>query len=189
MIRPRDETRRDELLAAAFDHAATHGLATLSLRPLARAIGTSDRMLVHYFGTKDELIAQMLDRGKPSIDGLLAASPDLTPGALAHHLWAQMTGDGQQAPRVRLMLEAMALALHQPTKYAHVAATAHRGWIEPVTDALARALDVGHSDAAARATLLVSGLKGLALDVFVTGDRARADAAATLLIDAATRGQ
>lgn len=186
MTRPRDDRRRDELLAAAFDHAAAHGLATLSLRPLARAIGTSDRMLVHYFGSKDELVTQMLERGRPSIDGLLAASPDLTPRALAHHLWSRMTGDGDQAPRVRLMLEAMALALHQPEKYARIAATAHRGWVEPVTEALAHALGVEHADAAARATVLVSGLKGLALDVFVTGDRSRADAAAALLIDAAT---
>ena len=42
--------RRAELLAGATAGAFEHGLAGLSLRPLAKALGTSDRMLVYYFG-------------------------------------------------------------------------------------------------------------------------------------------
>ncbi len=38
-----------------------HGLADLSLRPLARAAGTSDRMLIYHFGNKDALVAALLD--------------------------------------------------------------------------------------------------------------------------------
>lgn len=42
---------------AKHSHVERHGLLTLSLRPLAADIGTSDRMLIHYFGSKDKLIA------------------------------------------------------------------------------------------------------------------------------------
>ena len=43
--------KRDELVQAATDHALEHGLIGLSLRPLAAAIGTSDRMLIYHFGS------------------------------------------------------------------------------------------------------------------------------------------
>lgn len=185
--RPRDERRRDELLAGAFDYAARHGVADLSLRPLARALGTSDRMLVHYFGTKGALVSRMLRVSRPDLDALFAAAGDRSPHDLACGLWEQMVDDRAQAPRVRLMLEVMALAVHQPETYGAIAAEAHREWIGPVASALARELALPETEAVARATVLVSGLKGLALDHFVTGGHARVDAAARMLIDSATR--
>ena len=42
-------TRREELAEAATDYAIEHGLIGLSLRPLAVALGTSDRMLLYHF--------------------------------------------------------------------------------------------------------------------------------------------
>ncbi|MEX0286809.1 MAG: TetR/AcrR family transcriptional regulator [Paracoccaceae bacterium] len=41
-------------------HALEHGITGLSLRPLARAAGTSDRMLIYHFGNKEQLIADLL---------------------------------------------------------------------------------------------------------------------------------
>ncbi|MFV2196551.1 TetR/AcrR family transcriptional regulator [Nocardiopsis sp. LOL_012] len=187
MSRPRDEQRREALLAGAFDYAAEHGVANLSLRPLARALGTSDRMLVHYFGTKGALVSRMLRVSRPDLDALFTAARDGSPYDLACGLWEQMVDDGAQAPRVRLMLEVMALAVHQPQTYGPIAAEAHREWIGPVAAALARELALPEDEAAARATVLVSGLKGLALDHFVTGEHKRVDAAARTLIGSTTR--
>ena len=45
-------TRRDELAEAATDYVLEHGLIGLSLRPLAAALGTSDRMLLYHFATR-----------------------------------------------------------------------------------------------------------------------------------------
>jgi len=45
------------LLAA---HVLAHGLGGASLRPLARAAGTSDRMLIYHFGNKEQLISELL---------------------------------------------------------------------------------------------------------------------------------
>ena len=53
-------TRRDELAEAATDYAVEHGLIGLSLRPLAGALGTSDRMLLYHFRDKDDLVATIL---------------------------------------------------------------------------------------------------------------------------------
>lgn len=52
---------REVLLPRLAAHVLAHGLADASLRPLARAAGTSDRMLLYHFGSKDRLVADLLD--------------------------------------------------------------------------------------------------------------------------------
>jgi AcrR family transcriptional regulator len=56
------DSRREELLDRVTDHVLTHGLIGLSLRPVAAAAGTSDRMLVYHFGTRDELVSAVVAR-------------------------------------------------------------------------------------------------------------------------------
>jgi AcrR family transcriptional regulator len=57
-----DSAARDRLLAAMSAHVLDHGLTAASLRPLAKAAGTSDRMLIYYFGSKAALIDAVLVR-------------------------------------------------------------------------------------------------------------------------------
>lgn len=54
-----DETR-ERLLKSMTEYVLSHGLNAASLRPLANAAGTSDRMLIYHFGSKQELIAEIL---------------------------------------------------------------------------------------------------------------------------------
>lgn len=187
MVRPIDSARRAELLDQTTRYAAEHGIATLSLRPLAAALGTSSRMLVHYFGTKEELIGQALTAARPDIPALLSAHAQAghTPAEMAQRLWQELTTGGEQEPRTRLLLEVMALALTQPGLYRQHAVDALRAWLDPLSAAL-RAQGLTALSAEARATMLVSGLRGLALDRYLTGDRQRTDAAAHHLITAAT---
>ena len=56
-----EESRRDVLLSACTDHVLAEGLIGLSLRPLAKAVGTSDRMLIYHFGNRDGLVAAVID--------------------------------------------------------------------------------------------------------------------------------
>jgi AcrR family transcriptional regulator len=51
---------KQALLKAMSRHVLTHGLNAASLRPLAKAAGTSDRMLIYYFSSKDQLIGELL---------------------------------------------------------------------------------------------------------------------------------
>ena len=51
---------RENLLPLLAAYVLEHGLAGLSLRPLAAAVGTSDRMLLYHFGSKQQLVAQLL---------------------------------------------------------------------------------------------------------------------------------
>ncbi len=51
-----DTSPRDRLLTAAVEYAAEHGISDLSLRALAAGLGTSHRMLIHHFGSKQGLL-------------------------------------------------------------------------------------------------------------------------------------
>src|SRR6478752_6751042 len=68
--------RRDELAEGATHYAVEHGLIGLSLRPLARSLGTSDRMLLYHFRDKDDLVATVLQIANDrSIAGIGALPP------------------------------------------------------------------------------------------------------------------
>ena len=55
-----DLSRRDALLQAAAAYLLKHGVADMSLRPMASAIGTSARLLIYHFGTKERLLVEAM---------------------------------------------------------------------------------------------------------------------------------
>ncbi|MBX7496537.1 TetR/AcrR family transcriptional regulator [Qipengyuania sp. 6B39] len=63
---------RETLLPLLAAHVMEHGLADASLRPLAKAAGTSDRMLIYHFGNKDAVVEALLDY----LGGMFAAALD-----------------------------------------------------------------------------------------------------------------
>jgi len=54
------DERRAELLERITDYVAANGLSDLSLRPLAAAVESSPRVLLYYFTSKEDLIAEVL---------------------------------------------------------------------------------------------------------------------------------
>ena len=171
MARPIDAQRRQELLDGTVDYIIGHGVAGLSLRPLADALGTSDRMLIHHFGSKQELLTQALAASTPRVPPF-DTSARLDDTILG--IWHAMA-EGSQRARVMLTLEVMALAVHDETLRPLALATTTE-WLDRVTEALERH-PAYSGDPREGATLLVSGLKGFALDLYVTGDTARVESA------------
>src|SRR2546423_12190781 len=55
-----DKPPRQKLLDAAIEYVAQHGLSDVSLRTLAAALGTSHRMLIHHFGSKERLWVEIV---------------------------------------------------------------------------------------------------------------------------------
>src|SRR5205823_14809208 len=62
MGRHPDLERRTELLDKVVGYLGRHGVAGVSLRPVARELGVSVNALVHHFGSKDELVVAALRR-------------------------------------------------------------------------------------------------------------------------------
>lgn len=83
------EHHREELLERATDYVLAHGLIGLSLRPLAAAIGTSDRMLIYHFTGRDALVSAVVARSNERAMAEIAALP-VADGvrAAVNHLWA-----------------------------------------------------------------------------------------------------
>ncbi len=160
----RDTARRDEVAAAATDYVLAHGLVGLSLRPLAAELGTSDRMLLYHFGTKDHLVAAVLrvsnDRSVAEIRAL-PASPDVRTAVL--DLWAAVT-----SPRLdrcqRMYVEAAALGLFGREPYASVVREANEVWIGAVADHLV-ASGTPRDRARRSVVLLDAALMGFQLDL------------------------
>lgn len=187
MARPADPAKRAELLNSVVGYLEEHGVGDMSLAPMAEALGTSKRMLLYYFGDRGELLAQALDASRPAVgemfDGITTEAEFVE---AARNLWRAITR-GRQRRTVGLMLQVLSLATTDPATYQPYANDAVAVMLDPITDALV-GLGRDRRDAGVRATLVVSGLRGLCQDGLVTGARARVDAAAELVIAAAVAG-
>lgn len=162
-----------------------HGIADLSLSPLAAEVGTSKRMLLYYFGSRENLIAEVIAVSRPDVADLFSGVHDAANlRAAALRLWTAITVGEQHRP-IRILFQLLSLAPTRPDRYEALAADAVNVMVDPIAEVY-RKLGMAQSGAWARASLLVSGLRGLCQDRMVTGDVERTDAAARLLIDGAT---
>jgi AcrR family transcriptional regulator len=161
--------RKQELVAAAIGYLLEHGLADLSLRPLAAATGTSARLLIYHFGSKERLLAEVLatlqGRLRDSFAEVLAAC--LPEEAPIQSFWRAATSRRNFASW-RLLYELQILAAQNPQSYARYLERNSRDWIELVQSVLPPA-----QRTAAMATLLVAVFDGLFLELMSTGDRKR----------------
>ncbi|MEV0964042.1 TetR/AcrR family transcriptional regulator [Streptomyces sp. NPDC049910] len=176
MPRPPDLAKRRQLLERIHDYVIRNGLSGLSLRPLATELGTSDRMLLYYFGTKERLIAEVLamDDRRPLLrirDRLDAAGPPGDAAAmrrLMEEVWQLFT-----APDVRasfpLHVEVMADSLLHPERYGPVMHNALTQWTDLLASTL-RGTGMPEDRARIHATLLVGAVFGLQLAP-LTNDR------------------
>ncbi len=111
--------RRAELLDGATAWVFEHGLATLSLRPLAKALGTSDRMLIYWFGSRDGLLAAIAEHAGEGLSlALPVVDPDAPPPSPREWLdqcWA-LFSDPLVRPGLALLFELDALGARAPDR-------------------------------------------------------------------------
>src|SRR5258705_4254543 len=113
--------RRGELLDAAYRYALAHGLVDLSLRPLAAAIGSSPRVLLFLFGSKDGLVRELLAKARLDELALLTTlrgsslGPDAVDdlGTAVRVTWRWLA-DATHRPLLMLWCEAYARSLVEP---------------------------------------------------------------------------
>jgi AcrR family transcriptional regulator len=182
MARPADPRRRAKTLAAAADYVLEHGLAGLSLRPLASALGTSPRMLLYDFVSKEELIMAVLAEVRRREAGMLAEYIAATGAAgpeLLRAVW-DWAGHADRAPFMRLFFEVYIDAMAHPDARSERASAMVTEWLDQFGAALGSSpADVADS---ATATLVIAALRGLLLDRLNTGDEERTDRAVDLFV-------
>ena len=131
--------RRAALLDRLVDHVLAHGLGGASLRPLAAAVGTSDRMLIYYFGDKATLVAAILHAGAARMAQALNAATGAErrpPAALSRELHA-LARSPALAPYMTLWLEIAALAARGDTVCRSVGEAIARGFVDWIAARLA----------------------------------------------------
>jgi AcrR family transcriptional regulator len=155
---------RDALLARVIDEVAAHGLADRSLRDLARAVGTSHRMLIYHFGSREGLVGAIVTSTEEAQRRTLRqlAEQAATPAELIRALWQQVSAP-ELRPFVRLFFE---LVTHM-SDGAPAASDLTAPWLANSAEAAA-ALGVDYDPADIR--LGVAAVRGLLIDVLTTGE-------------------
>jgi AcrR family transcriptional regulator len=171
------EGRKKVLLELAYAYAREHGLAQLSLRPLAAAIGSSPRVLLFLFESKDGLVRALLARARTDELRLLAETGPADGLAEAGVQVWQWLSDPAHRPLLTLWVEAYARSLvERDGPWAGFAAETVADWLEVLARAQPAAIrDTPAGRAARTATLAL--LRGALLDLLATGDTERTTAA------------
>jgi AcrR family transcriptional regulator len=169
-----DERRRTELLDALIKAFATGGIGGRSLRDLGAAAGTSHRMLLHHFGSRDEMLVAIVEEVERRQAAMLSKLGSHPADAFAA-MWADLRRP-EQRPFERLFFECYARAAQGEEPFTRLLPHAVDGWLSAVD-----AETGGRADpATVRLALAVS--RGLLLDLVATDDDAGVDAAAARFV-------
>ena len=168
--------RREELLDRAYEYVLEHGLTTLSLRPLATAIGSSPRVLLFLFESKDGLVRALLERARADEMELLRSCGGDSIEAVAEATWRWLAAEEHQ-PFLKLWVEGYGRSLVEPDgPWAGFARSTVDDWLRVLAAAQPPAR---RRTAAGRAerTQVLAVLRGAMLDLLATGDTKRVTAA------------
>jgi AcrR family transcriptional regulator len=173
MVRTPDLKRRRQLLDALVAEFAAGGVGDRSLRDVAAAVGTSHRMLLHHFGSREELLIAIVEEVERRQMALLANLPQ-TPADNFAAMWADV-----RRPELRnlerLFFECYARAAQGENPFDRMLPGAVDGWLAEVATVAGRGVDP------AMARLGLAVVRGLLLDLVATDD-VGVDAAANAFV-------
>lgn len=165
------QTRKEELLDALIRYLQRHGLADLSLRPMAAATGTSARLLIFHFHSKERLLAEVLaemhSRLQRSFAEQLAAKPAPRRVPLLRAFW-DWAVSGENYDYHRLLYQLQILAAQNPKTYGRYLKQNSMSWLKLIQPALPPS-----QRTAAFATLYGAVFDGLFIELMSTGDKRR----------------
>jgi AcrR family transcriptional regulator len=174
-------SRRAELLERVVDHLLEQGIADLTLRRVSAAVGSNNRMLLYYFGSREQLIETALQAASfrfPTMPTLLDVLDDASrpvPERLVA-VWADLA-DPQLLPYHRLFFQVFGLAGFAPERFTSLLDAVGTEWVGRVTAALT-ADGLPPRVAETLAHEVVALWRGLQATLISTGDRAAVDRAA-----------
>jgi AcrR family transcriptional regulator len=168
-------TRKAILLDSLIAYLVRRGVADVSLRPMAAAVGTSARLLIFHFGSKERLLVEVLDemqaRLQRSLTDLPAAGAGESRSVPLRQFWDWTLKEPNFA-QLRVLYQLHILAAQDHKTYGRYLKRNSLNWLELVQAVLKPA-----QRSPALATLIVGVFDGLFIEVVSTGDRRRASAA------------
>jgi AcrR family transcriptional regulator len=187
----RYQHRRGELLEAVGEYVLENGVASLSLRRVADAVGVSHVTLQHHFGSKEQLVGEIVEHLLERTlipqgvytDGI--PNPDLDLAARLRALWAHLTSSPGQRD-IRLFIEVLGQSLFDAAGYSPVVERSIIHRLDLITTNVV-SLGCPPAEARAFATLLLATVRGLVIEMLATGERERLEAAFEIAIQDAER--
>jgi AcrR family transcriptional regulator len=175
---PDPPSARERLLGLVLDHIQRHGVADFSLREVAAAIGTSHRMLIYYFGSREGLlvaVVQAVEQAQRAFLADLLKDATVSRADAMRAMWRRLA-DPSLWPNERLFYELYVQALQQRPGTQGFLDDVVAAWVEPMLD-LADRYGVEREVFRADTRLAVAVIRGLLLDLLATHDRQAVDAA------------
>ncbi|HSZ36146.1 MAG TPA: TetR/AcrR family transcriptional regulator [Acidimicrobiales bacterium] len=179
-----DRSPKERLLDAVIDHFTTDGLADQSLRRIAEAIGSSHRMLLYHFGSKDGLLLEVVREVEARTQERLARVAEdagMRSDVVIRRMWSYLT-DPELAGFERLFFALYGRALQGDQAALPLLRDDIEHWLE-ANVALAAEVGVLAEQVRAHSRLGLAVMRGLLLDLLATGDRAGVDAALEAFAD------
>lgn len=160
---------RQQLLDDVIAHARRFGIGDVSLRELADLVGSSHRMLLYHFGSRAGLLAAIVaaNEERERNLGAAAAKTATSPAEALRAAWKRLRQPAH-AGEERLFFELAAMAMYGRPGTEDVAADLVERWVELAERA---------GGDVAQMRLDIAVIRGLLLDLLLTGDRAGTDAA------------
>jgi AcrR family transcriptional regulator len=179
-----DKSPRETLLEGAIDYVAHNGITDLSLRQLAGALGTSHRMLIHHFGSKEGLwvaIVHEVERRQRAILADLVPNADVAVADAMRGWWRHIS-DPSLWPNERLFFELYGQAIQGRPHTVAMLDGIIDDWLEPAA-AINMAYGLAEDQARAHARLGIAVTRGLLLDLVATRDVEAVNAAMDAFVD------
>lgn len=171
--RPVNRARRAEILDAVVDYTVEHGFNDLSWRPVAAALGVSPTSLVHRFGSKEQMLQEVLGRLRERIFAAVGRTGGLQ--ADVRVVWERVS-DPQRGGEFRLFFAVYGYALQAPERFSDFLEHVVTDWMNSLREA--QGPDTDPASATRTATLVIATIRGLLLDLLATGDQRRVHDAA-----------
>jgi len=157
--------RRQALIRAAFTAIADQGFEGFRLRPIAMAAGIDHSTLHHYFRTKEDLIAAVLEHVTSQLEGTMRT--DLEPAErLRRHLGAIATAMVER-PELFIVLDELDLRARRDATAAADIKHDEQGWRGALVALFEEGVEHGawsvDLDVHASVELVIATLKGLRL--------------------------
>ncbi|MCC6438476.1 MAG: TetR/AcrR family transcriptional regulator [Acidimicrobiales bacterium] len=183
---------RERLLEAIIDELDRGGLGERSLRELAASVGTSHRMLIHHFGSREAIFVAVVEaveaaeRARAVAIHLEVDPAEHDPIGAMRSTWRRLSDPGF-AGRERLFFECYARGLQGEAPFDRLLPAAVTDWLQRLE--LPEPLP-GMTKAQTRAfvRLGLAVMRGLLLDLLATGDRRGTTAAFEQWLDLVQRG-
>ena len=178
---PRGTRRREALLAAVVDDLAENGLADVSLRRAARAAGTTHKVLLYHFDSLEALLAEALRllraQRVENVMPVALAQPTLAKRVKA--IWPVLMRDDSG---LRVIDQAIGLAMYDPERYAHLARDATEAYLPFIASLCPSDWDKART--AQVTQLILATMRGFLMEWRTVADKKRIDAGLAALVRA-----